>query len=143
MNFAIKVVLAHLKLKQKFELGVISILKEIIINTGNKILPLDMIEANPSTPGEKITKWEMIKKWNNDPSTSDWAKYDEISPKHFKPSEDKEIYNVIGEFRKDTTSPRLIEVMLWTSTDVNKFIGENTWRRGTSNLEVNKGNYGT
>ena len=139
MNYAIRVVLAHLKLKQKFELGVIAIQKEIIRHSGQRTLPLEILESNKSNPEEKVLKWKMITNWSENPNTSQWAKYDDISPKHFIPEEGKENYNVIGEFLKDSTTIRTIEVMLWTTQNVNEHIGEKSWNRGMSSLEINKG----
>ena len=81
----------------------------------------------------------MIKNWSENPNTSQWAKYDAISPKHFRVAEGKENYHVIGEFLKDESMTRLIEVMLWTTEDVNTFVGEDSWQRDTTNLEINKG----
>ena len=122
-----------LKLKQKFEIGVIAIQKEIIRHSGQRTLPLEIFESNKSNPEEKILKWKMIKNWSENPNTSQWAKYDDISPKHFIPEEGKENYNVIGEFLKDSTTIRTIEVMLWTTQNVNEHICEKS--SSNSNLQ--------
>jgi hypothetical protein len=139
-RYALQVVLGKLKHAKKYEMGVIAVLKEQIIRGGTKILPLDILEPTPSTPEGKILKWKAVKNWCENPDTSQWAKYDAISPKHFRVAEGKENYHVIGEFLKDESMTRLIEVMLWTTEDVNTFVGEDSWQRDTTNLEINKGN---
>jgi hypothetical protein len=141
-RYVIRVVLEKLKLREKFELGVLSILKDKFEGCTPKIYPFDIIEPVESTPEEKIKKWETIRRWSQNPETSEWAKYGEIPQKYFEHQEQMVSEDVIKEFRKDLHIERSLEVILWTTEDVNKFIGSEAWDRSSNNIAINKGNEG-
>ena len=86
-KYALQVILGKLKHAEKYEMGVIAVLKEQSIRGGAKILPLDILEPSVATPEGKIMKWKTIRNWCDNPNTSEWAKYDAISPKHFRNTE--------------------------------------------------------
>ena len=138
-KYVIKVVLEKLKLREKFELGVLSILKDKFEGSTPKIYPVDLIEPIESTPEEKIKKWETIRRWSQNPETSEWAKYGEFPQEYFEHREKTATYDVIREFRKDSSIVRSLEIILWTTEDINKFIGSEAWDRSNKNIAINKG----
>ena len=138
-KYVIKVVLEKLKLREKFELGVLSILKDKFEGSTPKIYPVDLIEPIESTPEEKIKKWETIRRWSQNPETSEWAKYGEFPQEYFEHREKTVTYDVIREFRKDSSIVRSLEIILWTTEDINKFIGSEAWDRSNKNIAINKG----
>ena len=63
-------------MKCEIEMAIISIYKKVIGSYETRNTAVDMIDANEDLiNAEKIKKWSVVKKWNDDRNVNDWIKY--------------------------------------------------------------------
>jgi hypothetical protein len=138
LRLGIRIILAKLKIPSKIELAVMSIY-ENKLNSYEKInRAVDIIEPDEQILQDKITKWRLIKSFN-DNNQNIWQKYDKIDPKYLITTDKYQPYNVIREFGQNSKQEKTIEVTIWTPKDVSENIENLNFERFPNDIKLNKG----
>jgi hypothetical protein len=135
----LQILLGKLEIITDIELAVISIHREKSDSYDTTTEAVDILEANQHLFGDKLLKWQMIKKWNDNPAVNDWIKFDIIDPKCQKLTTKNGPYNIIQEFEDNDRSIKTIEILLWHQQDVDEHIGTLKFERRKIDLKIYRG----
>ena len=139
LRYAIRVILGKLEIDMDIEMAVISIHREQR-NAYNLINEaVDIVEPNEGLLKDKISKWQMIKNWNDKADTNEWLKYDQIDPKCQTITSNWTPYNIVKEFDRNNELVKTIELTLWSQKDIDNNIDSITFERNNIDLKLYKG----
>ena len=140
LRTGVRMILAKLKINQKIELAVMSIYKERL-NSYEKInQAVDIIEADEQILQDKISKWRLIKSYN-DNNRNIWQKYDKINPMYLITTDKYQPYNIIREFGNNTKLEKTIEITIWSPKDVTNNIKSLNFERFPNDCKINRGKF--
>ena len=120
-------------------MAVISIHRENSNAYGMKNEAVDILEPNENLLKDRISKWQMVKKWNEKSTTNSWLKYDQIDPKCQSYTANWMPYNIINEFDEDTKIIRTIQLTLWNQQDIDEHIEEIVFNRSDIDCKIYQG----
>ena len=140
LRYGLKIILGKLDLKMDIEMAVLSIHRENESAYGMKNEAVDILEPNEKSLQDRISKWQMIKKWNAKPTTNQWLRYEQIDPKCQSYTANWLPYNVVKEFDTNNQLIRTIELTIWSQQDIDEHIGENTFNRSDIDVKIYQGN---
>ena len=123
------------------EMAVISIHRENSNAYGMKNEAVDILEPNEKLLKDRISKWQMIRKWNEKSSTNPWLRYDHIDPKCQSYTANWMPYNIIKEFDDNNKIIRTIQVTIWNQQDIDENIENIKFNRADIDVKIYQGNF--
>ena len=136
----IRIIIEKLEIKSDIEMAVLSKQIKQLPTSDPKNTAIDIIDPQEALfNNEKIKKWSVIKNWNEDQNTSEWVKYKDLVPQCKKFDDDWRPLNILAGFDNENTAEQIIEVVLWTPENINKYQKDIELNRNLGNFKLKSG----
>ena len=100
---------------------------------------VDILEPNENILKDRISKWQMIRKWNEKSTTNQWLKYEQIDPKCQSYTANWMPYNIVKEFDTNNDLVKTIELTIWGQQDIDDHIDDIKFDRKDIDVKIYQG----